>query len=132
MAGNADHWSGRAIRRWLFAIWATASLAMCARSQYTPTGDLGWILYGFGWAAAFVALAVVTTLVAGIKRSWGDAGRSIAESTAIFLATITAMFGLEWTSKELGLGHWPPRDGEYERRFRERRGDWLAERDRVL
>jgi hypothetical protein len=127
-----DRWPGRHIRRWLFAIWSTASLAACAKQEFSRIYVILLIPYVFAWAASYVLLTCVATLVAGIRRSWGEALRSFAESIVIFLATLAAMGGLQWTFRSLGLGRWPPRDGVYVRLFRERRAEWTAERDRVL
>jgi hypothetical protein len=132
MAAKVDRWSGRRVRHWLFAIWSTASLAACAKYQFSRIYALDVIPYVFAWAAAYVLLTCITTLVAGIRSSWAEGLRSFAESLVILLATVAAMFGLEWTFHGLGLGHWPPRDGVYVRIFRERRAEWTAERDRVL
>jgi len=132
MADPVDRWKGRRVRRWLFAIWSTASLAMCAREQYASISFFDRIPYAFAWVIAFVALVSVTTLVAGIRSSWREAGRSFAEAVVLLLATAAAMLGLDRTFKGLGLGHWPPRDGVYARRFHERRSEWLAEHDRLL
>jgi len=132
MADPVDRWKGRSVRRWLFAIWSTASLAMCAKQQFGRDDGLDEIPYVFAWAMTYVLLTCITTLVAGVRSSWGEGLRSYAESSVLLLATVAAMFGLQRTFHGLGLGHWPPRDGEYARRFHERRSEWLAERDRLL
>jgi len=132
MTDKVDRWKGRSVRRWLFAIWSTASLAMCAKQQYGSISIIHVSPYVLAWPATYVLLTCITTLVAGVRRSWGEGLRSYVESLLFFLATIAAMFGLERTFHGLGLGHWPPRDGVYARLFRERREEWTAERDRLL
>jgi hypothetical protein len=105
---------------------------MCTKQQYGRDDGLDEIPYVFAWAVTYVLLTCSTTLVAGIRRSWGEGLRSYAESSVFLLATVAAMFGLQWTFHGLGLGHWPPRDAVFVQRFRDDRAVWTKLRDEML
>lgn len=136
MADQVDRWPGRRIHRWLFAIWSTAWLGTCASSQFGREIDLlgnsNVLVWYLALVVVLVFLIVDATLIALFRGSVNAGSRSLAGSAAFIGFTIAGAFTIQAGSRKLGIGHWPPRDGIFERQFRDRRVEWSAVRDSVL